>query len=148
MILNFNKYASEGEAFLKELAVELGYPDDRNRAARVLRSIIHTLRDIITPEENVAFLAQLPMFLKAVYVEGWTLKPAGRIRNIEQLIDAIRGNDTNTAGRDFSDDEEVEKSVSVIFKVLRRYVSLGEMEDIRAVLPKGLKPLLNDVLMV
>lgn len=148
MVLNFHQFATEAETFIRDLAGELGYPDDRNRAARVLKSVLHTMRDIIPPEESVEFMAQLPMFLKAVYVEGWTLSQDVSIRSQEEFMAEVRRNDGNVAARDFADEDDVSRSVSVVFMMLHRYVSLGEMEDIRAVLPKKLKPLLNDVLMI
>ncbi|HLF64737.1 MAG TPA: DUF2267 domain-containing protein [Saprospiraceae bacterium] len=149
MGLNFKQFAADGERFVKELATELGYPADYNRTARVMRSVFHTVRDILSPEESVELLAQLPMFLKAVYVEGWSLKPKkDRIRSVSQFITAVRLHDRTASERDFASDEEVELAVVVIFNVLHKYVSLGEMEDIRAVLPKEIKPLLNQILMV
>jgi len=149
MTLNFKKFAAEGDKFLKYFSKELSYPEDRNRTARVLRSLLHTLRDMITPEENVELLPQLPMFMKAVYVEGWTLKSAqpARIRTMDQFIKAVRMKAGRTANTDFESDDQVETAMSVLFMTLRRYVSLGEMEDIKAVLPKQLKPMLDQVLM-
>ena len=149
MALNFQQFAAEGERFLKELADGLGYPEDRNRAARVLRSVLHTLRDLITPEENVEFIAQMPMFLKAVYIEGWTLKQQeGHIRTIDQLITAVRMHHGIGSERDFEDDDAIEVAISMVIMSLRKYISLGELEDIRAVLPQRLKPILNQVLML
>ncbi|HXH19123.1 MAG TPA: DUF2267 domain-containing protein [Chitinophagales bacterium] len=148
MTLDFNKFAAEGNEFLNTLAHELGYPQDRNRAARVLRAVLHTLRDILTPEENVQLLAQLPMFLKGVYVEEWKLKKEKNVRTMEQFIQRVKKYDRFGAGHDFETNEDVESAAKTLFIVLHRYISLGELEDIKAVLPKELKSLVNPVLMV
>ena len=149
MALDFKQFAAEGEQFVKKLAMDLGFPDDRDRAARTLRAVLHALRDVITIEEGVEFMAQLPMFLKAVYTEGWSLKgQLYKIHTMEQFVEAVRRHDGNVATRDFSSDDEIEKAAVLVFMALHKYVSLGELEDIRAVLPKSLKPLFNQVLMM
>lgn len=86
MGLNFNKYAQEGNEFLKELAVELGHPEEINRTAIILRSVLHLFRDRITISESFDFLSQLPMFLKGIYVENWKYseKPL-RIKNLTEF---------------------------------------------------------------
>lgn len=149
MALNFDQFAGEGNKFLKDFAQELGYPDDRPRAARVLRSLLHTLRDLMTPEENVELLSQFPMFLKAAYVDGWSLRGSKkpRIRTMDDFIKEVRRRDGSASEHDFETDNDVDKAATVLFLVLRRYVSLGELEDIKAVLPKQLKPMLDQVLM-
>ena len=48
--MNFEKYVATGNAFIKEVAQELGNPDDKNRAMRVTRAVIHALRNRLTPE--------------------------------------------------------------------------------------------------
>lgn len=149
MALNFDKMANEGNQFIKELAGQLGYPEDTSRAGRVLRSILHALRDQLTPEESLQLLAQLPMFLKAVYVENWrSQEKKERIKSLEEFFDKIRSLDQPSAANDFASDDEIDRACSVVLMSLRKYVSLGELEDIKAILSKELKPLLNSVLMI
>ncbi len=74
MALNFNQYAKDGNTFLKEYAREMNLGEDTEKAGRIFSSIMHALRDIISPQESLQFIAQLPMFLKAVYVNGWSMK--------------------------------------------------------------------------
>lgn len=143
MSLNFNQYAEEGNSFLKDYAKELCIYDDPERAGRVLSSILHGLRSIISVEESLQFIAQLPMFLKAVYVNGWTIKAnKQRVKDMEGFIDLIKSLDGKTASFDFESDENPEDFIYATFLILRRYVSSGEMEDIRGELPKQLKSLI------
>ena len=60
--------------FIEEYAKEMNLGENRDKAGRILTAILHALRDIIPPAESLQLIAQLPMFLKAVYVNGWTLK--------------------------------------------------------------------------
>ena len=145
MSLNFNQYAAEGNTFLNDYAKELGLSDDLERAGRVLNSTLHGLRSIISVEESLQFVAQLPMFLKAVYVNGWSIKVnKQRVKDIKGFIDLVRSLDGKTALYDFESDENAEDYVYLTFLILRRYVSSGEMNDIRGELPKRLKGLIFD----
>lgn len=70
MALNFNQYAAEGNTFMKAYAKELRLTGDYDKAGRILSTVLHGLREMITTEESLQLIAQLPMFLKAVYVNG------------------------------------------------------------------------------
>ena len=72
MALNFNQFAAEANAFLKKYTKEMNLDNDKEKAGRILSSILHALRDVISPQESLQLIAQFPMFLKAVYVNGWT----------------------------------------------------------------------------
>ena len=149
MALNFNQYATEGNTFLKQYAKEMNLADNRDKAGRILSSILHALRDIISPEESLQFIAQLPMFLKAVYVNGWTMKKdKPKIKKMAEFIDLVRKHDGPAAINDFEySDEVAEQYIDTTFIYLRKYISLGEMEDIRDGLPKDLKSMIYSNLM-
>ena len=149
MALNFNKIAAKGNKFLKDLSKELGYPEDINRAGRVLKTILHALRNQLTTEESVQLLAQLPLFLKGIYVENWTLhKNAKKPKNFDELYHEIRKIDKLAALYDFKTDDDIDNAIAVVFMSLRKYVSLGELEDIKAILQKDLKSMLNNAIMI
>lgn len=149
MSLNFNQFAAKGNEFLKELARELGYPDDMERAGRVLKSVLHALRNQLTVQESVQLLAQLPMALKAVYVDNWTLhRTSKKAKHIEDFFREIRKIDKQTAQFDFHTDDDIDRAIAVVFLVLRNHLSLGELEDIKAVLPKDLKYMVSNVSMI
>lgn len=150
MTLNFQKYAAEGDQFIQALAKELGYPEDKARAGRVLKVSLHGLRSLISVNESLQLISQFPMFLKAVYVDQWNLhKTKKKIKHMEDFIDELIGIDGSSGEHDFPSREEAEKSLNVLFNVLRRYVSLGELKDIETGLPKELKTMLrNNVLMI
>ncbi|WP_281846724.1 DUF2267 domain-containing protein [Olleya namhaensis] len=140
MSLNFNQFASEANAFLKEYTKSLSLNGDTEKAGRILSSILHGLRDIISTEESLQLIAQFPMFLKAVYVNSWSLhKKNKKINTMEEFIDLVRVFDGVTAMHDFKSYELSENYINVTFILLRKYISLGEMEDIKSELPKDLK---------
>lgn len=147
MSLNFNQYAREGNAFLKDYAKKLNMPDDTDRAGRILSSILHGLREVISIEESLQLISQFPMFLKAVYVNRWTTRRKHKVKNMTDFIDLIRELDGVTALRDFGSEEIAENYINSTFMILRKYISLGELEDIRTVLPKDIKSIVYHDLM-
>jgi uncharacterized protein (DUF2267 family) len=139
MALDFNQFAKEGKAFLKEYAQKINMPNDTDKAGRILSSILHGLREVITLEESLQLISQFPMFLKAVYVNKWSTRKRKKVKNMIEFIDLIRELDGVTGLHDFESDEIAENYISSTFMLLRKYVSLGELEDLRTVLPKDIK---------
>lgn len=149
MALNFNQYAQEGNAFLNEYAKQLGIGKDTEKAGRIFVSTMHALREIISVEESLQFIAQLPMFLKGAYVNGWNPKKRKPgIKHVDEFIELVKQFDGPSAIHDYGEENDLaETYIDVTFLFLRRYVSLGEMEDIRNELPKDLKSLIYSNLM-
>lgn len=151
MALDFNKYAQAGNGFLRDLAKQLNCEEDLPKAGRIFKAITHTIRELLSPEENLQLLAQLPMFLKGVYVDSWSItkdkkhKPVKHLKDFEEEVMRF---DSRSATTDFPNEGDVERATLRVFQALRQYISLGELEDIKASLPKELKPLLNEVLMI
>ena len=139
MALNFNQFAVEANAFMKEYTEGLSLDGDKEKAGRILSSILHGLREVISVDESLQLIAQFPMFLKAVYVNGWTSRKRPKVKNMTDFIDLIREFDGNTSVHDFKSDEVAENYLNTTFILLRKYISLGELEDIRTELPKDLK---------
>lgn len=143
MASKFNQYAVEANTFMKVYAEEMNLTDNMDKAARVLSAVLHGLREIISVEESLQFVAQLPMFLKAVYVNGWTLKKKKtKVKHMEEFIDLVRSYDGVTSIYDFESNEIAEHYINTTFFMLRKYVSPGEMDDIRDELPKNLKSMI------
>lgn len=45
--------------------------EDNHRAYRVLRAFLHALRDHLSVDETAQLSAQLPIFVRGVFYEGW-----------------------------------------------------------------------------
>ena len=147
MSLNFNQFAMEANSFMKLYTKELNLKDDKDKAGRILSSILHGLRELISTEESLQLMAQLPMFLKAVYVNGWSSHKKGRVKNMEEFICLVRDFNGVTSIHDFENDEVAENYINTTFIVLRKYISLGELEDLRTELPKDLKAMIYQNIM-
>lgn len=139
MALNFNQFATEGNTFLKNYTKEMNLDDDSEKAGRILSAILHAFRDVITTQESLQLIAQFPMFLKAVYVNGWMIKKNKKIKTIKEFIQLVYKYNGATSQHDFKSDEIAENYINTTFLLLGKYISQGEMEDLKTVLPKNLK---------
>jgi len=142
MTIDFGKYALTGSEFVKKVAIELGDKENTSRAGRILRAVLHVLRDQSTPQESMQFISQLPMFIKAIYVDGWRLgSDKGRVWHLDDFITAVRN---EAASDDFLNEESCSQAIQAVFRVIREYVSDGEIEDLRRTLPEEIRVLLGD----
>jgi len=140
MALNFEKYAAKGNEFLNKLAVRLGDVENRDRAGRVLKCVLRALRNRISIEESLQLISQLPMVIKAVYVDGWKLSHEfTRIKTIEDFSAEVMKEDGAAAWRDFSSVEEATDAIEAVMKTLADYVSAGELHDIIDLMPREIK---------
>ncbi len=144
--MNFEKYVQKGNLFLKELAEELGVPQDKDRAGRILRAVLHALRKRLTPEEYLDLVAQLPMCIKAVAVDGWRIieSPDKSIKDVDDLIHAVMEEDRRTAARDLGNEEHAKEAIKAVIRVIKRHVSDGEIQDVEAELPKHLRQFVEE----
>jgi len=142
-MLNFNKYVHEGEQFVREIALETNAPWDSIRAVRILRAVFHVLRKRLPPATSLQLIAQFPMLIKAMYVDGWKISGhAPSLRRIHDFIAAVRAEAGQNQIRDFTTDDEIKQGIIAVFDVIKAHVSEGEIADVVAILPTELKPLM------
>lgn len=123
--------------WLDEVAAELE-TDDRREAYRVLRAYLHALRDRLTVDEAAELAAQLPDLIRGIYYEGWDpSKTPVRYDDLADFLDRVAGE------AQLSGDTAASYAVGAASRVLRKHVSAGEIEDIRAQLPENLQPILG-----
>lgn len=143
MSLDFEKYAAKGNEFVHLVSEELQVP--RDKAGRIIRAVLHALRNRLSHEESFQLLAQLPVALKGVYVDGWKFdKDFNRIHHVNDFLDEIRKEDRGLAGYDFGNNSKAEIAVASVFKALNNFVSEGEMNDITDVMPAELKEFIKE----
>jgi uncharacterized protein (DUF2267 family) len=143
MLLDFEFYAAKGNAFVRLVADELDAP--RARSGRVIRSVLHALRNRLTHEESFRLLAQLPLVLKGVYVDGWNFnKDNNPISHINDFLHEVMKVDGELAACDFGDYENEQSAVAAVFRVLSCFISEQEMENVLNVLPVELHTFIKD----
>lgn len=119
--------------WLKELAEELGV-EDRQYAYRVLRAVLHALRDRLTVDVAAKLAAQLPTMIRGIYYENWDpSRTPLPIHDVDAFLDHVV-----REGR-MSGETEASVAVTAVARVLREHVTEGEIDDVLAVLPDKLK---------
>jgi uncharacterized protein (DUF2267 family) len=135
----FDTTVQKTNSWLQDLMQILDWPD-RHVAYMALRATLHALRDRLSVEEVAHLGAQFPMLIRGFYYEGWnpTDKPL-RVRHKEQFLAHI---EQELRGNDLVDDQiAVERIAQAVFIVLEQRVSMGEINDVRHVLPAEIQEL-------
>lgn len=121
--------------WLKELT-ELMHWDDKQHSYRLLRSVLHALRDWLNVDEAADFGAQLPMLVRGIYYEGW---------NPSATPVTARGKDDFVARlqNDFKTDPlgSPDLAITAVFTLINRHVTEGEITQVRNSLQKPLRDL-------
>ncbi|WP_160118571.1 DUF2267 domain-containing protein [Chryseotalea sanaruensis] len=139
MPLDFEKFVAKGNEFINSLDHELGNKG-REYASRILRSVFRAIRSKLSVSESIDLISQLPMALKAVYVDGWKpVKDTQPVFSIYDLSDEIIRQDGLAAWRDFSGRDEAIVALKAVMKTLSNYVSFGEMRHVIAIFPSPVK---------
>lgn len=133
--INFEKHMKEAYSWLNEISKNTGTPDRTDWAYRALKSVLHTIRDRTTLEEAFQLSAQLPVFIRGVYFEGY--KPGNKPDKMhsDEFLWEIRNK--------MSPDDTIEPEMvfKVVLEILYNHVSSGELTDIRGTMPKDIQKL-------
>lgn len=125
--------------WLHELADLLGGREDKPRAYRVLRAVLHALRDRLIPEEAVELGAQFPMLVRGFYYDGWRpIETPHRERSLETFL-------AHVGAILRPDPIDPEAATRAVFKLLAHRISEGELQDVRHMLPKEVQELMPEV---
>lgn len=125
--------AEKASIWLQDVATELG-DGDLQYAYRVLRAVLHVLRDRLAIAEVAQLAAQLPTLIRGIYYEGWdpsrTPMPPYTVDTfLEHVV---------SEGR-FSGETEASVAVTAIAAVLRKRLALDEIDTILTVMPESLR---------
>lgn len=139
--MKFEQYCQDAREFVNEIAVELGDPANKGQAERIMTSVLHSVREVLSPEESLHFISQLPMLMKGIYVDGWHLETQNRIRSRSEFIECLMLQSPRTAHHDFGNDEKAEANARAVLRVLHRHGATGEIKDIISQFPAELADL-------
>ena len=116
--------------WLKELGEELG-GEDRQYAYRALR-------DRLPVDVAAKLAAQLPTLIRGIYYEAWDpSKTPLPIHDVDAFLDRV-AREGHMAG-----ETEASLAVAAVARLLRRHVSTGEIDEVLAVQPDGIRALIE-----
>lgn len=142
MSLHFYAYARKGYEFVDEVARELK-TTDVDKAGRMCRCVFRAMRNRLSPEDSFGLLAQLPMILKGIFVDGWKNPATAETKPAADMLSEVIKEDDQSAWRDFSNEKEVRDAIIAVFKVLSRHIAITEFENIMSILPTDLRYLIE-----
>jgi uncharacterized protein (DUF2267 family) len=129
--------AAKASIWLKDVAIELG-DGDRQYAYRVLRAVLHVLRDRLTIDAAAKLAAPLPTLIRGIYYEDWDPSRAPMPAYApDTLLEHVV-----SEGR-FSGETEASVAVAAVAAVLRRRLGSGEIDAILAIMPEKLRVLIE-----
>ena len=115
----------QANLWINEVNMRTGW-EDKQRAYRLLRAVLHTLRDHLTPDAAAKVSAQMPTMIRGIFYEGWNPSdPPERSRSLAAFLAVV--------GQEFRDDplREPMAEVGAVFDTLSAHISAGEMENLR-----------------
>ena len=122
------------QEWLKELRDNADLADEAE-ALGVLRSVLHQLRDRLTPEEAIELGAQLPVIVRGIYYEGWRpSRTPQKVRTKEKFLDEVM---LKMLPRRVAP----EAAVKDVFALIAHHCDPGEVGDVIAQLPSDIKEL-------
>jgi uncharacterized protein (DUF2267 family) len=122
-------------SWINELDDRLGW-NNKPRSYRLLKAVLHAVRDWLRPAEAADLAAQLPTLLRGAYYEQWRpaavpVKQRTKADFLARVEDAFRIDPLPQPSR----------AVTAVFELLSSKVTAGEIEDVRSALPLEIRNL-------
>ena len=130
---SFDHTVQLAHIWISDLDERLGW-ENKPRSYRLLKAVLHAVRDWLQINEAADLGAQLPMLLRGAYYDQW--RPARNPARPRAKADFI-GRVEQSFNRDPLTDPE--KAVSAVFDLLSAKISAGEIEDVRQSLPSDIR---------
>jgi len=130
---DFTHAAQQAQQWVRELAADLCWSEPS--ACRLLRCVLHTIRDWLPESEMADLSAQLPVLVRGIYFEGWNPSRPGSDRKKRDFVLTVR----SCFGYD--DDVDFDVAINAVFKLLDRHISHGEIVQVRNSMKKSLRKL-------
>jgi len=143
MAFNFEDNKKDAIVLLQTVAQELG-TEDLNKAGRIFRAVLQSIRDRLPVNDAIQFAAQLPIIWKGIYFDQYDPeKVPVRIRNVQEWIDYIRNRNAFAANYDFQQDEEITVAFRAVFNALQQHMTDGQLQKVKESLNQEVLELLE-----
>lgn len=131
---NFDRTLQKTHLWLKDVGETIG--PDRQRQYHALRSVMFALRDRLTIEEAFHLSSHLPTLVRGIYWESY--RPAGKpekYRSREEFLDKVSQHLKQVPPINPED------ASRAVFAAIARHVSAGEVEEVKQMVPEGVRTL-------
>ena len=125
----------QANAWINDVNERTGW-DHKQRAYRLLRQVLHVIRDHMSVDEAAQFGAQLPIMIRGIYYEGWNpsktpVTERSREGFVDKVQDAFR---TDPLG-------DAPEAIAAVMAVFDARISDGEMKNVRNSFSKDIRTL-------
>jgi uncharacterized protein (DUF2267 family) len=121
--------------WINELDERLGW-NNKPRSFRLLKAVLHALRDWLQLAEAADLAAQLPTLLRGVFYDQWRPgAPSARKRSRAAFVGRVQ--------ESFKNDPLAEpaREITTVFELLSNKITAGEIADVRGGLPEEIREL-------
>lgn len=117
--------------WLRDILSQLNW-QSKDSAYQALRGTLHALRDRLPAEEAVNLAAQLPLLVKGMYYDGWTLRDKPEKFKKEEFARRVH--------EQFGFDESINPAeiIRAVLRVMYRHMGDGELRDVRSNMSKDI----------
>jgi nucleotide-binding universal stress UspA family protein/uncharacterized protein (DUF2267 family) len=123
--------------WLRDVRLRMG-EGHANQAFRVLRAVLHVLRDHLTVGHVASLGAQLPLLLRGILYEGWD--PSRKLAKERHKADFVEQVRAQIAPEPL---EQPERAIRGVFAALSKHLTAGEVAKLRRALPHEIRELWN-----
>ena len=121
--------------WINDLDERLGW-NNKPRAYRLLKAVLHALRDWLQTSESADLAAQLPGLLRGAYYEQWRpsttpVKKRSKADFIARVEESFKADPL----------AHPSQAVMAVFELLSEKITAGEIDDVRHALPEELRNL-------
>jgi uncharacterized protein (DUF2267 family) len=138
----FDSHVDAANRWIKQMIEALDLSsDEQPRALHALRAGLHAIRDRLPANEVLDLSAQLPILIRGLFFEGWTLSnDPTRIRDREAMIARV--------ARELAPDTRFDpiETLRAVMQLLVEHVSHGEIEHMLATFPKPIATMWRDLI--
>lgn len=130
---SFKTTEDKTNRILREIEETYGWAKERrNQSYAALRAVLHALRDRLPVDEAAQLGAQLPMLVRGIYYTGWDPSKVPMKMDRDEFMQRVRESLLSEV------DGDTEQLVRTVLQALRHYITDGEWDDIKSVMPKEL----------
>ena len=123
--------------WINELDSRVGW-DHPQRSYRLLRAVLHALRDHLSVDEAVQLGAQMPTLIRGIYYDGWNpSKGPVKMRSAADFTGAVQ--------KEFETDPLGDADIAIrsVIWLLRQHISEGEMDQVEQVFTTDIRTLFD-----
>jgi uncharacterized protein (DUF2267 family) len=136
-IVALDRAISHTMEWIDDIQHELGW-QSKDKTYQATKAVLQTIRDRLQVNEVIHLSANLPLVMKGMLMDGYTLKgKPERIRDLESFLVTVQANYNSN----MSDIINTEDATVTVLNVLNDHMGGGELAKVALNMPKSIQRL-------